>query len=97
MLLNEINDTKLHKATIEIFSRGNTRSGSWSTKKVRERIQNAGYKITGAQEDDKDNQIIQVVHLEGTRDDIIKARKDIDLILKTLATRKVPTKFTLIK
>jgi len=97
MFLFEIKDNEIHKATITIFSRGNTRSGSWSTKNVRERLTKAGYTVTGMNEDGKDNQFLQVIHLQGTRDEIIKARKDIDLILKTLATRKIPTRFKLIK
>jgi protein-tyrosine-phosphatase len=87
---------KIHSAKIEIVSRGNTRKGSWSTKRVRAAMQKHGYEINGVDPDKPDNQLIQVIIITGTRDEIISQREDIASTLRSIATTKVPTRFKLI-
>jgi hypothetical protein len=87
---------QIHTARIEIVSRGNTRKGSWSTKRVRAAMQKLGYEINGAIFDKPDNQMIQVIIITGTRDEIISQREDIASTLRSIATTRVPTRFELI-
>lgn len=96
MLLSEMNEDEELTATIEIFSRGNSRAGSWSTKKVVAAFKKHGYDIKGANPDKKANQLIQTITLKGNRAYIAKAREDINSILRVISTAKIPKKFTLI-
>ena len=95
MLLKEVTSKEQHTATVEIWSRGSSRKGSWSTKRVRERFKELGYDIKGKDPAKPDNQMFQVVTITGTRDEIVKAKTDIQRTLRGIAGCRVPTKFAL--
>lgn len=81
-------------ATMEFYTRGNTRSGQWSTKRVSEALADGGYELTSALSGG--SMLIGRVTLEGDRDSIVEQRKDVTRILRVVSQGCIKPVFKLI-
>lgn len=70
---------------IEFINRGASRKGYYSTKKTTEALERLGYEVHV-------NGIISTVYLSGSREEILKARKEITNRLRIMY-RTMPIKF----
>lgn len=96
MKLLELTEEKTYRAEIKFFSRTNSRRGQWSTKRMGEALAKYGHEMEPVIDPARGKALIQKVTFSGTRDEIIKQRKEITSIVKTVSQGAAPVKFRLL-
>ncbi len=83
----------IYHATITFVSRGQRRGGyQWSTVRVKERLLRLGFTCKPAV---PTHTLLQEVSLIGTRDEIIRDRKEITSLLRIMSGSRMGIKFKL--
>lgn len=98
MKLFEITDNeKIHHAELQFMSRGNSRRGQWSTIGMERSLARHGYKMEPVFEPSgKGKALIQKVAISGTRDEILRQRKEISDIVRIASQGVMRARFKLI-
>ena len=86
-----------YEAQITFISRGSSRKGHFSTRQLRQSLNDAGYDVRGSDKDRPDNQLLQVVEFQGTREEVIRQREQINRIIRIGSNNQSGVKFKILK
>lgn len=98
MQLNELFEEAevQYHARITFVSRMNTRKMQYSTRRVKEALADAGYETYGAVDNLSERQPLQSIDINGTREEVLKQREDIERVLRIAAGGRVSKRFEVI-
>lgn len=91
--MDKLNKQQIYHATITYVSRGQRRGGiQWSTIRVKERLLKLGFESGPVV---PNHSLLQQVELVGTRDEIIRDRKEITSLLRIMSGSRIGIRFKL--